>query len=248
MSNALANREFLTIRCIPTDRWNEQAKGLHQGGVPILTAGLKVNPWSTPAKDAQLAELSKLSAERIAWAFGVPLQLLGLANTPATSTETLMQFWLATGLGFCLNHVEQSFDQLFNLDGEQEDYTEFSTDALLRSAQKDRIEALVRGVQGGVISPNEARNMEGFDSVAYGDEPRCQMQVVPLSAAGSIPAAPAAPGPEAPAAPTAVKAYEADLAALRARAGRPERRAALNGNGAAEPRVIRKTKANALCR
>src|SRR5262249_34397218 len=47
------------------DRWNDQSKGLHAGGVPILTAGLKVIPWSTPAKDAQLAELSKLSAERI---------------------------------------------------------------------------------------------------------------------------------------------------------------------------------------
>jgi HK97 family phage portal protein len=47
------------------DRRHEQAKGLHQGGTPILTAGLKVQPWSTPAKDAQLAELSKLSAERI---------------------------------------------------------------------------------------------------------------------------------------------------------------------------------------
>ena len=32
------------------DRWNDQAKGLHQGGTPILTAGLKVQPWSTPAR------------------------------------------------------------------------------------------------------------------------------------------------------------------------------------------------------
>jgi HK97 family phage portal protein len=31
------------------DRWHEQAKGLHQGGTPILTAGLKVQPWATPA-------------------------------------------------------------------------------------------------------------------------------------------------------------------------------------------------------
>src|SRR5215831_10373193 len=30
------------------DRWNDSAKGLHQGGTPILTAGLKVQPWSTP--------------------------------------------------------------------------------------------------------------------------------------------------------------------------------------------------------
>jgi HK97 family phage portal protein len=228
------------------DRWNEQSKGLHQGGTPILTGGLKVHPWAIAAKDAQLAELSKLSAERIAHAFSVPLQLLGLANTPATSTETLMQFWLATGLGFCLNHIEQSFDQLFNLKGEPEDYCEFDTGALLRTAQKDRIEALVRGVQGGVYSPNEARAAEDLPAVAYGDEPRMQQQCVPLSAAAAIPAAPVAPGPQAApaAAPAVAKAYEADLAALRARASRPERKAALNG---VEPRtVIRKTKANAL--
>src|SRR5215469_16570134 len=193
------------------DRWLEQSKGLHQGGTPILTAGLRVMPWSTPAKDAQLAELSKLSAERICWAFGIPLQLLGLANTPATSTETLMHFWLSTGLGFALNHVEQSFDQLFNLEGEPEDYTEFSTDALLRTAQKDRIEALVRGVQGGLFSPNEARSAEDLPAVPYGDEPRVQAQVVPLSAAGSIPSA---PGPTVP--PSAPAASAASATALEA--------------------------------
>jgi hypothetical protein len=176
-------------------------------GTPILTAGLKVQPWSTPARDAQLAELSKLSAERICWAFGIPLQLLGLANTPATSTETLMGFWLSTGLGFALNHIEQSFDRLFNLRGEPEEYCEFDTAALLRSAWKDRIEALVRGVQGGVFAPNEARNMEGFDGVPYGDEPRTQAQVVPLSAAGSIPTAPGpAVSPSAPVAKSGCRA------------------------------------------
>jgi phage portal protein BeeE len=68
------------------DRWHEQAKG-HQGGTPILTGGLKVQPWSTPARDAQLAELTKMSSERICYAFGIPMQLLGLANTPATSAK-----------------------------------------------------------------------------------------------------------------------------------------------------------------
>jgi hypothetical protein len=230
------------------DRWNDQGKGLHQGGTPILTSGLKVVPWSTPAKDAQLAELSKLSAERICWAFGIPLQLLGLANTPATSTETLMQFWLATGLGFALNHIEQAFDRLFDLKGEPEDYCEFDTGALLRSAQKDRIEALARAVQGGIYSPNEARAAEDLDAVAFGDEPRCQAQVVPLSAAGSIPTAPT-PGvpPSAPAAKNYQAAVQLDIDALRARTKRPERVAAFDGAaGLGEPRVVRKTRMNGL--
>jgi HK97 family phage portal protein len=226
------------------DRWLEQSKGLHAGGTPILTAGLKVQPWATPAKDAQLAELTKISSERICYAFGIPLQLLGLATTPATSTETLMQFWLATGLGFALNHVEQAFDRLFRLKGEPDDYCEFDTAALLRSAQKDRIEALARAVQSGIYSPNEARAAEDLDAVPYGDEPRVQQQVVPLSAAANISAA---PGPEAPpSGPAAAKNYkaavQADVDALRARTKRPE--------ASAEPqaRVIRKTRDNALLR
>jgi HK97 family phage portal protein len=225
------------------DRWLEQSKGLHQGGTPILTAGLKVVPWSTPAKDAQLAELSKLSAERICWAFGIPLQLLGLANTPATSTEALMHFWLATGLGFCLNHVEQAFDRLFGLEGEPGEYCEFNTASLLRSAQKERIEALARAVQGGIFSPNEARAAEDLDAVPYGDEPRVQAQVIPLSAAGSIPAAPTPlVPPSAPAAKNYQAAVQLDVDALRARSKRPE--------ASAEPqaRVIRKTRDNALLR
>jgi HK97 family phage portal protein len=233
------------------DRWNDQAKGLHAGGTPILTSGLKVVPWGMTGRDAQFAELSKLSAERICWAFGIPLQLLGLANTPATSTETLMQFWLSTGLGFCLNHIEQSFDRLFDLKGEPEEYTEFNVDdALLRSARKDRIDALVRGVQGGVISPNEARNQEGYDNVPYGDEPRTQAQVVPLSAAGSIPSAPTpAVPPSAPAARNYDAAVRLDVEALRARTKRPERIAAFDGAAEPpEPRVVRKTRANGLQR
>jgi len=120
----------------------------------------------------QLAELLKLTDEHIALVFRIPLQILGLGSAPLGSTEALMSFWLASGLGFALNHIEQAFDKLFGLSGEPDDYCEFNTSALLRSAEKDRIDALVRGVQGGVFSPNEARNLEGLNSVEYGDEPR----------------------------------------------------------------------------
>jgi HK97 family phage portal protein len=177
------------------DRWNEQAKGLHQGGTPILTAGLKVQPWSVGGRDAATADILKLSNEHIALAFRVPLQILGIGGSPYSSTELLMQSWIATGLGFALNHIEEAFGLLFMLKGQPDEYVEFDTAALLRSAFKDRIEGLTRGVQGGILAPNEARNSEGYDAVEFGDEPRVQQQVVPLSAAGAIPAAPA---PQAP--------------------------------------------------
>lgn len=186
------------------DAWNEQSQGLAQGGVPILSGGLKPYPLSVSAENAQLAEIMKMPDQRVALVYRIPMQIFGLGaggagSAPAASTEALMQSWIATGLGFALNHVEEAFGRTFGLRGGGDEYLELDTDALLRSSMKDRIEALARGVQGGIYAPNEARTREGLRRVAHGDEPRVQQQVVPLSAAEAIPAAPASPGPSEPA-------------------------------------------------
>ena len=184
------------------DRWEEASSNLGTGKTPILTSGLKVQPWGMPAKDAQVAELLKMSNENIALVYRVPLQVLGIGQHSFRSTELLMASWIATGLGFALNHIEEAIGCFFGLRGQPEEYCEFDTAALLRSDTKDRIDALARGVQGGIFSPNEAREKENLDRVPFGDSPRVQAQVVPLEAAGSIPAAPSShASPAAPAAP-----------------------------------------------
>ena len=176
------------------DRWDEQSRGLNAGGTPILTAGLKPYILSTPSKDAELAEIMKLTDQKIALAFRVPLAILGIGGTAFASTELLMQSWIASGLGFAINHIEDAFGLLFQLDGQPDEYVEFDTAALLRSAFGVRIAALAQAVQGGIFSPNEARALESLEEVEFGDEPRVQQQVVPLSAAAAIPAAPGMPG------------------------------------------------------
>jgi len=192
------------------DRWDEQTKGINQGKTPILTHGLKVNPWAQVPKDAQVAEVMKIAESHIALAFRVPMQILGLGGgTTFGSTEALMRFWIATGLGFALECCEQAFDRLFALKGEPDEYVEFNTDALLRSDFKDRIRGLKEAVTGGIMAPNEARNEEGYDDVREGDMPRMQQQMIPLDFAGKIPPAgppaahaPPPAGPPIPAAET----------------------------------------------
>jgi hypothetical protein len=44
---------------------------------------------------------------------------------------------------------------LFDLEGQPDKYVEFDSAAQLRSDSKDRIDALVRAVQGGVYSVNK---------------------------------------------------------------------------------------------
>lgn len=163
------------------DRWNEQSKGMQIGGVPILTAGLKWNPLTLSVGDAALIDLYKVSVADVARVMRVPGQMIGIqdGSAPANSTEALMQFWVASGLGFLLEHIELSLDAFFDLPSDE--YSELNTAALLRSNFKERIEGIVRAVQGGIYTPNEGRADEGLAAVPSGDEPRMQQQVVPLT-------------------------------------------------------------------
>ena len=229
------------------DAWNEQSKGLRAGGVPILSNGLKPFPLAQPTANQQIADILRLSAQNIALAYRVPLQMLGTTNgnAPVASTESLMQLWIASGLGFALNHIEEAFGRLFGLRGLPHEYLEFDTGALLRSSMGERVAALAQGVQGGIYAPNEARALEGLKPVPFGDEPRVQQQVVPLSAAAAIPAAPAAPAaPPAPATPAetpdAGTIDDAQRAALVAEiAALTDRLAAFDKRGRAVELVIR---------
>jgi HK97 family phage portal protein len=183
-------------------RWNEMTTGGGAGGTPILAEGMKWQQTSTTSRDAQLAEMLQITDGRIATVFRVPLQLLslfGVQATPQGSVENLMRFWIASGLGFALNHIEEGIGRFFGLAGWPDEYLELDTAALERSNMLDRVEALARGVQGGIYSPNEARALEDLPAAEDGDEPRVQQQVVPLSFGAKPPPPPAPPAPPPPA-------------------------------------------------
>jgi hypothetical protein len=135
----------------------------------------------------------------------MPLQMFGLGASTFASTELLMQSWIASGLGFALNHIEEAFGQLFGLKGMPDEYLEFDTRALLRSAYRDQIEALARSVISGIHSSDDARAELDLPATpgGYGAEPRVQQQVVPLSYGFAMkPPDPSAPKPAAEPAPS----------------------------------------------
>ena len=191
-TDQVLNREQLTsLRAA----WHDQSQGLNSGQVPILHAGMKWQSLSINSQDAQLVEAFRMSVEDIARAFRVPLPLIG-DNRYSTfnNVEQLSASWLSTGLGFVLEHIELAFAKFFQLPPSE--FVNFDTDTLLRTDFAGRIDALTKGITGGLYSPNEARAKEGLAAVRYGEEPRLQAQVVPLSqvaAIESIDTAPSAP-------------------------------------------------------
>ncbi|HMF86499.1 MAG TPA: phage portal protein [Gemmatimonadaceae bacterium] len=171
--------------------WNEQSRGLGQGGTPILSAGLKPIQLASTARDSQLADILKLTEAHIALAFRVPLQILGVSDAaPFASTEAMMQSWLAGGLNFALDNIERAFDKLFGLKGVPDEYMEFDTSVLLRSALRDRVEAYASGTRAGIFAPNEARAQFELAKVPDGDDVRMQQQDVPLSYGAELEANP----------------------------------------------------------
>ena len=212
------NREQLTSL---RKAFEDQAQGMSAGKIPVLAGGLKFQPLSINSQDAQLVEAQRMSLEDICRVFGVPPPLVGdLAHATLNNAESLVQHFLSMSLGSYLEHTERAFDRLFGLKGGNE-YVEFDTSALLRTDFAGRIDALVKGVQGGIFTPNEARNREGVGPVKGGESAYLQAQMVPIDTikeqldakleAAAAPPIPAEPAPPAPLPETPEKTIDLEL-------------------------------------
>ena len=163
------------------EAYEAQSKGDNSGRVPILGYGMKWQPMSLTSQDAQMVEAFSMTVESISRVFRVPLPLINsMVGSTFNNAEAMGAWFLSSGLGFLLEHIELELNQLFGLPFKER--LNFQTKALLRSDWKTQIEALSEGVINGIYSPNEARAMQGLGAVEDGDEPRVQQQVVPLSA------------------------------------------------------------------
>ena len=80
-----------------------------------------------------------------------------------------MSAWLAISLGGLIERFERALDRLFGLNG-QADWVDLDVTALLRTDLAARMAALSQGVQGGVLTPNDARRREGLSPVEGGDQ------------------------------------------------------------------------------
>lgn len=158
--------------------FEEQAKSINQGGMPILSMGLNFTPLGVTQSDSQLVEQQRLSTAEIARVYGVPMALLAESGSAMSGTEALIQHWLSVGLGSVIEHIERTLDMLFRLPAGES--IELDPSPLLRANLEARINALNTAVQGGVMTPNEARAKERLGPVAGGDRAYLQRQMTPV--------------------------------------------------------------------
>jgi HK97 family phage portal protein len=217
-SGILSTDTMLTREQMQTLRtaFEEQSKGLSAGKIPILGGGLKFSAMGISSQDSQLVQAQRMSVEEVARVFGVPLPVIGdLTHGTMNNTETLINFWLSTGLGSLMENVERSFDAAFDLSATE--YVELDVNALLRMDFKTRVEGLAKAVQGGILKPNEARASESLPPVDGGDTIYMQQQMVAIDQLEDLHKPPApAPASAAPTEPANDDEEEADADVARA--------------------------------
>lgn len=155
----------------------------------ILEAGMKVSGASSiriNPVDAQLLESRYFGIEEICRAFGVPPQLIGhtsKASSWASSLEQTNQGFLTYALNPQLVRYEQTIARKLLLPQDKYKYRpKFSVDGLLRSDVAKRGDFYVKMTQNGLMTRNEARELEDLPASTdpAAGKLTVQMQMVPL--------------------------------------------------------------------
>jgi len=120
-------------------------------------------------QDADAAKLKEQTTQRICALFGVPPQMLGLAQGKFNNTQTLLDEFYKTTMYPMIVNIEQKFKQQL-LRGYPNLSIRFDTKDFLKGAALDQMNFVTAGVAAGIFTPNEAREYLNVPKVEGGDE------------------------------------------------------------------------------
>lgn len=149
----------------------------------VLEGGMKFDAVSMSPQDIELLSSRKYQLAEICRWYGVPSVMIN--DTSATTVwgsgiEQIVSGFYKLTLRPLLEKIEDSI--VVNLINEPaKNYeAEFSFEAILRADQKSRYDGYRIGIQGAIITPNEARALEGLPMMEGGDQLFIQGATVPL--------------------------------------------------------------------
>jgi HK97 family phage portal protein len=191
--------------------------GDNVGKVAIGGDGLKYEPFTMSAVDAQLIEQLKMTAETVCSTFHVPPYMIGVGPPPPyANVEPLLQAYYAQCIQSLITALEKCLDEGLGLGMPDNRYgTEFDIDDLIWMDTATKTAAAKDGIVGG-LSFNEVRKKYyGYGPVKGGESPMSQQQNYSLAALAKRDANDpfAKPTPAPVAAPPTPKDEPSDMAA-----------------------------------
>jgi HK97 family phage portal protein len=157
----------------------------------VLEGGTKFEPISFSPQDIELLSSRRFQIEDICRWYGVPSVMIN--DTSGSSVwgsgiQQIVEGFYKITLRPLLEKIEASIDaNLIGLADRLKYAAEFDFEALLRTDFKTRLEGYRIGIQGGMLTPNEARREEGRSTLPGGDALYIQGATIPLTSAGTGP-------------------------------------------------------------
>lgn len=139
----------------------------------LLDENMTIQFPSIKLVDAQFLELMNMSEAQICGMFGVPLILVQAGSTPATyaSSAQFKQSFVDYTIAPIAVSFETAIDRdlLSELDQDRY-YAKYNLGSLLRGNMAERFAAYAIGITNRFMNPNQARQLEDWNSYEGGDE------------------------------------------------------------------------------
>ena len=177
---------FSTTQVIPDAKYKEVAQRLKEtwnamtggrttdqskaGQGMLLDQGMTYTPVDMlTLQDAQTAELKTQTMKRICGVFGVPPAMIGISDQKYNNTQTMLDEFYKSTMSPMIRNIQQKLKQhLFK--GYPSLHIQFDTTEFLEGSPLDQMNFAVAGVNAGIFTPNEARELLGMSQVNGADE------------------------------------------------------------------------------
>ena len=152
--------------------WQSAYSGENAGNTAILEQGIEFKPLSMTNADAQYLETRKFQVEEIARIFGVPLFMIqSTEKTPSwgAGIEQMSMGYVRYTLLPWVRRWEGTIWRDLLSESDPDIQVKFNVEGLQRGAMSTRFDAYQKGINMGVYSPNEIRNLEDMNPREGGD-------------------------------------------------------------------------------
>lgn len=152
----------------------------------ILQHGMKYTPITVSPEDAELLESRRFSGEEIARLFQVPPAIVGdLSHGTFTNSETAGRWFAQHTLRPWARKLQAAMTRSLFTEAERQTHEiEFDLSDLLRGDPESRWKSHQIAVQSKILTPNEVREIEGFNPRPDGD----RLQEAQPATPGQVPA------------------------------------------------------------
>lgn len=160
----------------------------------VMPSGLDIKSIGHDAQKSQMIETQRFVIEQVARIYSLPPVLLqDLSRGTYSNTEQQDLHFVKHTIMRWVSQIEGEINLKLFGKGARTVYAEFNLDGLLRGDFMTRMQGYAQGIQNGVLTPNEARELENRPKAEGGDKLLVQGAMIPINQAGQSQTPPAAP-------------------------------------------------------